>query len=251
MSRTGTWPCSSGSSRACARGWTRCHDAAVPTGCSYRGRSSATGSTPTRPRRGPGKRRRTRTTWRTRSSRTAPGSLADAAAVLGDRPGRRPIARSDERSRPRRGAAGPSHALESQTGCAVALQLGVAPDGERARVAAALAALVRAAEGRVATGFLGTPLVLPALSEFGHLDECYLMLLRRESPSWLYQVRQGGTTVWERWDAIRPDGSIHPGTMTTPQDLPDSGAATHAELQPLRLRRRGGLGLPARGGDRA
>ena len=50
------------------------------------------------------------------------------------------------------------------------------------------------------------------------------MLLRRESPSWLYQVRQGGTTVWERWDAIRPDGSIHPGTMNTPEGLPDSGA---------------------------
>ncbi len=40
------------------------------------------------------------------------------------------------------------------------------------------------------------------------------MLLRRETPSWLYQVDQGATTVWERWDAILPDGSIHPGTMT-------------------------------------
>ena len=39
------------------------------------------------------------------------------------------------------------------------------------------------------------------------------MLLRREPPSWLYQVDQGATTVWERWDAILPDGSIHPGTM--------------------------------------
>ena len=116
------------------------------------------------------------------------------------------------------------HALESQTGCAIALQLGIAPDSDRPRVAAALAGLVRAAEGRVATGFLGTPLVLPALVEFGHIDECYLMLLSRELPSWLYQVRQGGTTVWERWDAIRPDGSIHPGTMVTPEGLPDSGA---------------------------
>jgi alpha-L-rhamnosidase len=105
------------------------------------------------------------------------------------------------------------------------LQLGVAPDGDRSSVAAALAGLVRAADGRVATGFLGTPLVLPALVEFGHVDECYLMLLRRDVPSWLYQVRAGGTTVWERWDAIRPDGSIHPGTMTSPQDLPDSGDA--------------------------
>jgi alpha-L-rhamnosidase len=148
---------------------------------------------------------------------------ADAAAVLGDRSGEetyRSLGREVAAATWSRWA---SHALESQTGCAVALQLGVSPDGERPRVAAALAALVRAAEGRVATGFLGTPLVLPALVEFGHIDACYLMLLCREMPSWLYQVRQGGTTVWERWDAIRPDGSIHPGTVTTPEGLPDSG----------------------------
>ena len=78
----------------------------------------------------------------------------------------------------------------------------------------ALAALVREADGRVATGFLGTPLVLPALADTGHLDEAYRMLLCRETPSWLYQVDHGATTVWERWDAILPDGSIHPGTMT-------------------------------------
>ncbi len=114
------------------------------------------------------------------------------------------------------------HAVTTQTGCAVALQLGVAPGEERSEVAATLARLVREANGRVATGFLGTPLVLPALAEFGHLDECYLMLLRRDDPSWLYQVEQGATTVWERWDAIRPDGSIHPGTMAPPPDMTGS-----------------------------
>jgi alpha-L-rhamnosidase len=106
------------------------------------------------------------------------------------------------------------HALTTQTGAAVALQLKVVPNPERDAVAAALAGLVRAAEGRVSTGFLGTPLVLPALSGSGYLDEAYLMLLRRDPPSWLYQVDQGATTVWERWDAILPDGSIHPGTMS-------------------------------------
>ncbi len=114
------------------------------------------------------------------------------------------------------------HALTTQTGCAVALRLGVAPDADRPAVAATLARLVRDADGRVATGFLGTPLVLPALAEFGHLDEAYLMLLRRDDPSWLYQVEQGATTVWERWDAIRPDGSIHPGTMAPPPDMTGS-----------------------------
>jgi alpha-L-rhamnosidase len=114
------------------------------------------------------------------------------------------------------------HAVASQTGAAVALQLGIAPEAERADVAAELARHVREADGRVATGFLGTPLVLPALAEAGFLDEAYRMLLRTEVPSWLYQVVQGATTVWERWDAILPDGSIHPGTMTAPPEMPDS-----------------------------
>ena len=111
------------------------------------------------------------------------------------------------------------HARTSQTGCAVALRLGLVPEDEREAVADALAELVRESEGRVRTGFLGTPLVLPALADAGRWDEAYLMLLRQEMPSWLYQVRQGATTVWERWDAIRPDGSIHPGTMTTPPEM--------------------------------
>jgi alpha-L-rhamnosidase len=105
------------------------------------------------------------------------------------------------------------HIVSNQTGCAVALQFGLVPEGERQVVGKALAGLVRSADGRMATGFLGTPLVLPALTATGHLEEAYLALLCREAPSWLYQVSRGATTVWERWDAIRPDGSIHPGVM--------------------------------------
>jgi len=108
------------------------------------------------------------------------------------------------------------HALTTQTGCAVALELGIAPAEAEAEVGRALAGLVRDAGGRIATGFLGTPLVLPALTRTGHLAEAYLMLLRHELPSWLYQVDQGATTVWERWDAIRADGSIHDGVMHMP-----------------------------------
>ena len=53
------------------------------------------------------------------------------------------------------------------------------------------------------------------------------MLLRDEVPSWLYQVRMGATTVWERWDAIRPDGSIHPGTMQTPPEMAEEEGDPH------------------------
>jgi alpha-L-rhamnosidase len=120
-----------------------------------------------------------------------------------------------------------SHAVTNQTGCAAALQLGIAPEPERAAVADRLATLVRDANGAVATGFLGTPLVLHALAEGGHFDEAYSMLLRREAPSWLHQVDHGATTVWERWDAIRADGSIHPGTMKPPPDLPSNEGGGH------------------------
>ena len=74
---------------------------------------------------------------------------------------------------------------------------------------------VRDEHGRIATGFLGTPLVLFALVHTGHVDEAYLMLLRQAPPSWLYQVEMGATTVWERWDALAPDGTIHSGEMAT------------------------------------
>jgi alpha-L-rhamnosidase len=113
------------------------------------------------------------------------------------------------------------HALTTQTGCAVALRFGLVPEDERATAGDRLAELVHEADGRVSTGFLGTPLVLPALADAGRFDAAYRMLLRREMPSWLYQVDQGATTIWERWDAILPDGSIHSGAMTSPPDIPD------------------------------
>ncbi|WP_448719594.1 family 78 glycoside hydrolase catalytic domain [Microbacterium natoriense] len=139
--------------------------------------------------------------------------LARAESVVGD-PGRAAeyealADRVAEATWARWGA----EAVTTQTGAALALEFRIAPEAERVRVADALAANVRAENGRISTGFLGTPLVLFALSNNGHLDEAYLMLLRREAPSWLYQVDRGATTVWERWDAILPDGRIHSGAM--------------------------------------
>lgn len=105
------------------------------------------------------------------------------------------------------------HIVETQTGAAIALRFSIVPESHRQRVVDELARLVDESAGAIATGFLGTPHVLHALAEGGRFDEAFTMLLRQEYPSWLYQVTKGATTVWERWDAIRPDGSIHPGTM--------------------------------------
>jgi alpha-L-rhamnosidase len=115
-----------------------------------------------------------------------------------------------------------AHARTTQTGCAIAISFRICPDDERAAIGDALAQMVDDADGRVSTGFLGTPLVLPALADTGHFDAAYRMLLRHEPPSWLYQVDRGATTVWERWDAIRADGSIHDGRMAPMPEDPDA-----------------------------
>lgn len=78
-----------------------------------------------------------------------------------------------------------------------------------------LAELVEEAGCHIITGFAGTPFILHALSRTGHLDTAYRLLLQQESPSWLYAVTMGATTVWERWDSLLPDGSINPGEMTS------------------------------------
>jgi len=106
-----------------------------------------------------------------------------------------------------------THALSTQTGCAIALEFGIAPQQEQSAVAQSLARLVERNRGKIATGFLGTPLVLPALTRGNQIDAAYRLLLNTECPGWLYQVLHGATTTWERWDAMKPDGSIHSGAM--------------------------------------
>lgn len=60
---------------------------------------------------------------------------------------------------------------------------------------------------RLDTGFLSTPILLDTLIDHGRKELAYKLLLQEECPSWLYMVNQGATTIWESWDAIRPDGT--------------------------------------------
>lgn len=105
---------------------------------------------------------------------------------------------------------------DCQTVYALALCWGLIAD-PAARDAAGdrLVELVIAAEYRVATGFVGTPLILDALCVAGRPDVAHRMLLETAPPSWLYSVTMGATTIWERWDSMLPDGSVNPGTMTS------------------------------------
>ncbi len=58
------------------------------------------------------------------------------------------------------------------------------------------------------TGFVGTPLLCKTLSAQGYDELAFMLLNRKEYPSWLYPVTQGATTIWERWDGQKPDGTF-------------------------------------------
>ena len=88
-----------------------------------------------------------------------------------------------------------------------ALAFDLVPAESRADAAARLVELVRAADTHLATGFLATPYLLPVLAETGHLDVAYELLFTDTMPSWLYMIERGATTMWERWDGMRPDGT--------------------------------------------
>ena len=105
---------------------------------------------------------------------------------------------------------------DSQTAYAMALEWALLPTEEQRHEAGCrLADLVRVSGFRISTGFVGTPLVCDALTTAGHVDVAYRLLLQTGCPSWLYPVTMGATTVWERWDSMRPDGSVNPGGMTS------------------------------------
>jgi len=96
---------------------------------------------------------------------------------------------------------------DTQTAYALALEFDLLPESMRAEAAARLAGDVRRFK-HLTTGFLGTPVLCKALSDYGYLDEAYMLLNRKEYPSWLYPVTKGATTIWERWDGEKPDGSF-------------------------------------------
>ncbi len=83
-------------------------------------------------------------------------------------------------------------------------------DGDEVQAAAdALNELVVQNGYHLNTGFLSTPDLTRVLAENGHADTAYRLLLQTEAPSWLYAVRKGATTIWETWDGIRADGTVH------------------------------------------
>lgn len=92
-------------------------------------------------------------------------------------------------------------AVDTQSAYVLALSAGLIPEKQTAAAARTLAGKIAANDYRMATGFLGTRALLPALTAHGHHDLATRLFQSRRFPSWGYEVVNGATTVWERWDS--------------------------------------------------
>ncbi|MBR2808383.1 MAG: family 78 glycoside hydrolase catalytic domain [Oscillospiraceae bacterium] len=104
---------------------------------------------------------------------------------------------------------------ETQTALTLALHFGMVEEKHRAAIAERLAANIAAHKTHLTTGFIGTPYACLALSDHGKHDIAGKLLLQEENPGWLYEVKMGATTIWERWNSILPDRSFNPANMNS------------------------------------
>lgn len=106
-------------------------------------------------------------------------------------------------------------ASDTQTAYVLALQFDILPENLRPQAAARLVSNIKSYGNHLTTGFLGTPYLCHVLSRFGYTALAYQLLLQKTYPSWLYPVTQGATSIWERWDGIKTDGSFQRADMNS------------------------------------
>ncbi len=96
----------------------------------------------------------------------------------------------------------------TQTACAMLLFFGLYDSRSEQYLLGTLVRLIEENGNKLNTGFVGTPILCPVLSEHNRNDLAYTLLLNREYPGWLHEVKLGATTVWERWNSLDEDGHI-------------------------------------------
>jgi alpha-L-rhamnosidase len=103
----------------------------------------------------------------------------------------------------------------SQTSYVLALMFDLLPDDLRPKAAKFLADDIRGRRNHLSTGFLGTPYLCHVLTLNGYEDVAYDLLLQETYPSWLYPVKMGATTIWERWDGQKTDSTFQYAGMNS------------------------------------
>ena len=94
----------------------------------------------------------------------------------------------------------------------MALKFGLLPDEQRAKAVDYLVEDITAKKDHLSTGFVGVSYLLPVLTQAGRLDTVFKLFQQDTFPSWLFSVKHGATTIWERWDGWTPEkGFQSPG----------------------------------------
>jgi alpha-L-rhamnosidase len=103
----------------------------------------------------------------------------------------------------------------SQTAYVLSLMFNLLPDELKQNAAKFLVADIRSRNNHLSTGFLGTPFLCHVLTQNGFADVAYDLLLQETYPSWLYPVKMGATTIWERWDGQKTDSTFQDAGMNS------------------------------------
>jgi alpha-L-rhamnosidase len=103
----------------------------------------------------------------------------------------------------------------SQTSYVLALMFDLLPEELRSKAAAFLVSDIKSRRNHLSTGFLGTPFLCHVLTDNGYADVAYDLLLQETYPSWLYPVKMGATTIWERWDGQKTDSTFQDPGMNS------------------------------------
>jgi alpha-L-rhamnosidase len=103
----------------------------------------------------------------------------------------------------------------TQTAYVLALYFGLLPEAVRGNAATELVRDIQKRGLHLATGFVGTPYLLDVLEASGHLDIAYQLLEQETFPSWLFPIKNGATTIWERWDGWTPEKGFQDKSMNS------------------------------------
>ena len=104
---------------------------------------------------------------------------------------------------------------ETQTGAIISLYFNLAREKDRKRILNTLLTNIENHKNHLSTGFVGTPYICHTLSENGAHEMAATLFMKEDYPSWLYAVNMGATTIWERWNSIKPDGTFDESGMNS------------------------------------
>ncbi|MCR5023187.1 MAG: glycoside hydrolase family 78 protein, partial [Lachnospiraceae bacterium] len=103
--------------------------------------------------------------------------------------------------------------IENMGAYIMAVYYDMVPDSLRSSFETIIVEKIKNNEMRLDTGFLGTPIILDTLCKIGRPDMAYELLFQNKAPSWLYEVENGATSIWESWHVTTPEGDPMPVSL--------------------------------------